>query len=259
MSLYYPCLVSSFFFFLQYWDTSNKQTKKGLLCLSYCTLLILLHRPFITKDDTLAKDSVKGTEKHASQSALDTCTQAAIRITEVSENMHYRDFLLVSWGFALYPVFTASLIHIHNCFNSDPKVSDIAKSNLVRSFAVVDKLGMLSPMAIGMGTVLKRVVSLSSLFVDDPEFLEKLNISKSTQEKESERSESHDSSGHQDIKHNTKDSLPNGSQHWFPDKVNITLKDDSLDPYSPSLNDGSWINQLCAPTQAKFDVKGNNL
>ncbi|KAG2200532.1 hypothetical protein INT47_012318 [Mucor saturninus] len=241
----------------------------GLLCLSYCTLLILLHRPFITKEDTLNKDS-SYSDNHASQSALEICTHAAIRITEVSERMHYRDFLLVSWGFALYPVFTASLIHIHNCFNPDSAISSVAKSNLVRAFAVVDKLGMLSPMAVGMGAVLKKVVALSSLFVDDPEFLSQLNMSNTpppptrTHPSQPATKDAHsrnpvavavavattpDAYAAEDSSTGTL------RQQWFPQ--GHAQKDVSLDLAQPAVNDGSWISQLYTPTQPTFGMKDN--
>lgn len=117
-------------------------------------------------------------QKLSSQSALTICTSAAIRIVELSESMHYRDFFMVSWGFALYPVFTAALIHIYNATNSDSIISDVAKSNLVRALQVVDKLCLLSPMAAGMGNILKKIVALSSIFKNDPDFISTVNIKK---------------------------------------------------------------------------------
>jgi hypothetical protein len=87
--------------------------------LSYCTLLILLHRPFIEKEG--------GEKTKSSLSSLSICTSAATRCVDVAASMHFRDFLLVSWNFAIYHVFTASLIHIHTVANSGSVVSDLAK------------------------------------------------------------------------------------------------------------------------------------
>lgn len=92
--------------------------------------------------------------------------------------MHYRDFLLISWGFALYPVFTAALIHIYNCSNSNSIVSDVAKFNLVRALGVMEKLCVLSPIATDMGLVLKKVICESPIFVNDPDFVSKVTINR---------------------------------------------------------------------------------
>ncbi|CEP17386.1 hypothetical protein [Parasitella parasitica] len=146
----------------------------GLICMSYCTVLILLHRPFIEKESNDNNSS-----RMSSRSSLTICTSAAIRIVEVSENMHYRDFLMVSWGFALYPLFTAALIHTYNCSNLDSIISDVAKSNLVRALAVVDKLCLLSPTTANMSNILKKVIAMSPIFVNDPDFVAMVNIKKS--------------------------------------------------------------------------------
>lgn len=58
--------------------------------------------------------------------------------------MHYRDFLLVSWNFAIYPVFTASLIHIYNATNKDRDTAEAAKSNLAKAVCVVERLAKVS-------------------------------------------------------------------------------------------------------------------
>lgn len=58
--------------------------------------------------------------------------------------MHYRDFLLVSWNFAIYPVFTASLIHIYNATNKDRDIAEAAKSNLAKAVYVVERLAKVS-------------------------------------------------------------------------------------------------------------------
>lgn len=132
----------------------------GLMYLSYCTLLILLHRPFIEKD---------GGQKQtrSSQSSLSICTSAATRCVDIAEKMHHRDFLLVSWNFAIYPVFTASLVHIHNASNPDNIVSDVAKSNLVKAMRVIKRLAMISNGAGNLYNILQQLIKQSNISVPD--------------------------------------------------------------------------------------------
>ncbi|CEP09457.1 hypothetical protein [Parasitella parasitica] len=134
----------------------------GLMYLSYCTLLILLHRPFIEKD---------GSQKtRSSQSSLSICTSAATRCVDIAEKMHYRDFLLVSWNFAIYPVFTASLIHIYNATNPDSIVSDIAKTNLAKACTVIKRLSKLSIGAAQLYDVLRQLTSIREISIDQSVF-----------------------------------------------------------------------------------------
>jgi hypothetical protein len=128
--------------------------------LSYCTLLILLHRPFIEKE---------GQKTRSSQSSLSICTSAATRCVDIAEKMHYRDFLLVSWNFAIYPVFTASLIHIYNAENPDSIVSDVAKSNLIKAACVIKRLSKLSPGAVKLYEILRTLMKLRDIHVDTSE------------------------------------------------------------------------------------------
>ncbi|KAL0140492.1 fungal-specific transcription factor domain-containing protein [Mucor lusitanicus] len=240
----------------------------GLICMSYCTLLILLHRPFIEKEPHNNKNS-----KMSSRSSLTICTSAAIRIVEVSESMHYRDFLMVSWGFALYPLFTAALIHIYNSSNPDSIVSDVAKSNLVRALAVVDKLCLLSPMTMNMSNILKKVIALSPIFVNDPEFVAMVNIKKSAVDSEGlervgdpySKPDDHtaaDSPSHQHA------SAPNANQsatgsslqdQWFSHGSSSSRpaakdKQPSIDQITAPAWDEDWLSQLYTPTQPNFNL-----
>ena len=147
-----------------------------MICLSYCTVLILLYRPFIQKVGNQNNTDHPKKNKLSSESSLAICTSAATRIVEVSENMHYRDFLMVSWGFALYPVFTATLIHIYNCSSEDSSTSELARSNLVRALAVVDRLCLLSPVASNMGDILKKIIIASPFLQRQPSALVSLKI-----------------------------------------------------------------------------------
>lgn len=130
--------------------------------LSYCTLLILLHRPFIEKDS--------GQKTRSSQSSFSICTSAATRCVDIAEKMHYRDFLLVSWNFAIYPVFTASLIHIYNATNPDSIVSDIAKTNLAKACGVIKRLSKMSIGAAQLYDVLGQLTRIQEISIDNSVF-----------------------------------------------------------------------------------------
>lgn len=245
----------------------------------------MLHRPFIEKQSTNRDTEDNGGNsrnktKLSSQSALTICTSAAIRIIEVSESMHYRDFLMVSWGFALYPVFTAALIHIHNSSNPDSIVSDVAKSNLVRALAVVDKLCLLSPMATSMGNILKKVIALSPIFVDDPDFFATVNIQKDSMEKEQNDSKVDTSISapvhlasekdgrispnmyqRSNMKKRVEEWEPTNDtellrSYWFPKDQHINKKRALDSDLTPMIDDGDWINQLYVRAQPTFAQKG---
>jgi hypothetical protein len=130
----------------------------GLMYLSYCTLLILLHRPFIEKE------GVEPTKSSAS--SLSICTSAATRCVDVAASMHFRDFLLVSWSFAIYQVFTASLIHIHTAANSGSVISDVAKGDLIKSVSVVKRLSKFSTTAGRIHQVLLRLMKMGNIPYD---------------------------------------------------------------------------------------------
>lgn len=238
----------------------------GLICMSYCTLLILLHRPFIEKESDSNKNS-----KMSSRSSLTICTSAAIRIVEVSENMSYRDFLMVSWGFALYPLFTAALIHTYNCSNPDSIVSDVAKSNLVRALAVVDKLCMLSPMTMNMSNILKKVIAMSPIFVNDPEFVAMVNIKKSAVDAECldrigdpySKPENHATElPNETLNRQEETRLPSSNNETLSDTLDSQWfnngptgdKQNPVNMTAPPAWDEDWLNQLYTPTQANFNI-----
>jgi hypothetical protein len=77
---------------------------------------------------------------------------------------------MVSWDFAVYPVLTASLIHIYNCSNDSSIVSDAAKSNLLRAMNVVDKLCSVTPCADNVAIILRKLVTKAKMFPSDPDF-----------------------------------------------------------------------------------------
>ncbi|KAI8378245.1 fungal-specific transcription factor domain-containing protein [Choanephora cucurbitarum] len=122
----------------------------AIMYMAYCTLLILLHRPFIEKN---------GEQKtRSSQSSLSICTSAATQCVAIAEKMHYRDFLLVAWNFAVYPVFTATLIHVNSASNPDPNVSDTAKSNLIRARKLLERLSRMSFAATQLHGIVDQLI-----------------------------------------------------------------------------------------------------
>ncbi|RCH82973.1 Transcriptional activator of fatty acid utilization, partial [Rhizopus stolonifer] len=138
----------------------------GPISLFYYTSLILLHRPFIKHDPE--------NKKLSSQTSLTICTSAAIKVIEISECMNYRDFLLVSWCFALYPLVSAILIHAFNAQSSDKTITTTAKSNLVRGLALMDKLNSLSPFKEHVENTIRTGILNSNLCKQDPELVQLL-------------------------------------------------------------------------------------
>ncbi|CAO3618900.1 unnamed protein product [Cunninghamella blakesleeana] len=117
---------------------------KGLVNVCYYTVLILIHRPFIVKDSSLL----------VSQVSLSICSNAAIRCVDIAEKIHSQDPILVTWGFIMYPIFIASLIHVYNAKHPDSIVSDVAKANLFRALNLLKRFNQLSPVAEKIYTAL---------------------------------------------------------------------------------------------------------
>ncbi|RCH92725.1 hypothetical protein CU097_001837 [Rhizopus azygosporus] len=151
-------------------DQTSIFPTSGIISLVYYTNLILLHRPFIKVN----KDSNKNT-KFSAQTSLAICTSAATKIVEISKKMRYKDYILVSCGYAFYPIVTATLIHIFNACNPEKSVSDPAKMNLLESLDMIDKLNhtMSSEDAIEM--MIRKSVLRSKLCTHDPVFAKMLH------------------------------------------------------------------------------------
>lgn len=116
----------------------------GLVNVCYYTVLILIHRPFIENDSSLL----------VSQVSLSICSNAAIRCVDIAEKIHSQDPILVTWGFVMYPIFIASLIHVYNAKHPDSIVSDVAKANLFRALNLLRRFSKLSPVANKIYTAL---------------------------------------------------------------------------------------------------------
>ncbi|CAO0801276.1 unnamed protein product [Mucor circinelloides] len=250
----------------------------GLMYLSYCTLLILLHRPFIEKDSNQ--------KTRSSQSSLSICTSAATRCVDIAEKMHYRDFLLVSWNFAIYPVFTASLIHIYNATNPDSIVSDIAKTNLAKACNVIKRLSKLSIGAAQLYDVLRQLTRIREISIDpsvfdeenDPDRDHAVKLAKkchghkvftSKLKKERKASEDSNNSINSDGAGRLSDVGRGSSTGQNSTKPHLHQRDSSTEVASPSLtilsdpevnnsanstptstNNGDWINGLYSCMQS---------
>lgn len=131
---------------------------------SYYTLLILLHRPFIEKEG--------GPNTRSSQSSLSICTSAATRILDVALKLNYRDWLLMSWNFVIYPVFTAAVIHINNATSPDKRLAQLAKENMVKSSTFIKNLAATSPGAAQLHYILDQLTKLRDITTGTDKILE---------------------------------------------------------------------------------------
>ncbi|KAI7899467.1 fungal-specific transcription factor domain-containing protein [Cokeromyces recurvatus] len=197
-------------------------TMSGLICISYCTVLILLHRPFIENN---------GKSKLSSQSSHTICTSAAIRIIEVFEKMHYQDFFMISW---------------------DAIIADVAKSHLIRALALVDKLCLLLPTTKNMVNILRKMIMLSSIFENDPEF-ENINIgcskdqchtSSNSQDRNDYDDDEHDSNTRETHQYSFLEQFSEAFQKsWVSGNGHLQTKDMG----SPLWNE-DWLSQLYTPS-----------
>ncbi|RCI05052.1 hypothetical protein CU098_013239, partial [Rhizopus stolonifer] len=141
-------------------------TGMGLLSLSYYVVLILLHRPFVRNDTDNDRS------KLSSKTSLAICTSAANKILDISHNMPYRDFLLLSWGYTFYPIVTATLIHAFNAHSPDKVISETAKLKLAQSLAFIDKVCPLLSAEDGIEKLLRKKL----LYSQEPKLLENQNM-----------------------------------------------------------------------------------
>ncbi|KAG1139911.1 hypothetical protein G6F37_010573 [Rhizopus arrhizus] len=206
----------------------------GLISISYYTLLILLHRPFIRQGTYNDKS------KLSSQTSLAICTSAANRVIEIADHMNYRDF---SWGYSLYSIITATLIHIFNARSPDKTVSQTAKSKLIRALAVIDKLNLLWPGKDGLENLLRKRILNSRLSAEDLEFAKQLK-------------------SQQQVKNSLQNTIPgiiNKHNHESvsttngPDQTleNHRLPEKKAEEYESTTftKDYNWLDQLYLPSQ----------
>lgn len=80
-----------------------------------------------------------------------------------------RDFLRFSWSFSSYTVFQASLIHLHNATNTDPRLAAPAKTNLLRAVACLNDMKKSWHIAQKACDMLKMLMELREIEFDEPE------------------------------------------------------------------------------------------
>lgn len=89
--------------------------------------------------------------------------------------MPHKDYVLVSCGYAFYPIVTATLIHIFNACNPEKTISDPAKMNLLESLDIIDKLNHTMSYEDGIEMMIRKSVLRSKLCTHDPAFAKMLH------------------------------------------------------------------------------------
>jgi len=133
----------------------------GMIALCYYTVLILLHRPFI-ESNLNGQNNAK-----SALSSLSICTSAATRCINVAEKMNFRESMLFSWNFVVYPVFSSSIIHIHNANSSDEKVRDTAKQYLIKSTALFKRLQSVTANAEIIYNIFVKILNIQEVDISE--------------------------------------------------------------------------------------------
>lgn len=132
-----------------------------MIALCYYTVLQLLHRPFIERSD-LGQNNAK-----SSLSSLSICTSAAIRCISIAEKMNFRESMLFSWNFVVYPVFSSSIIHVFNANSEDDKVRETAKINLKKSTNVFKRLQAITANAEVIYNIFVKVLNIQEIDISN--------------------------------------------------------------------------------------------
>ncbi|KAL0074955.1 fungal-specific transcription factor domain-containing protein [Phycomyces blakesleeanus] len=152
----------------------------GMLNMCYNCVLILLHRPFIVKDENENMTS-------AFQS-LSTCTAAAGQLLDVVEQMECEIFQSIPWSIAVYSIFQAAIIFLHNAKGENPYISIDGTKNLKRCSRLFQRDINISSTRIAK--VLSSLVATFSVFTDDEDILSASTAFSSTQNNYSSNSAS---------------------------------------------------------------------
>ncbi|KAF9187858.1 hypothetical protein BGZ50_001714 [Haplosporangium sp. Z 11] len=103
--------------------------------ISYYTVLILLHRPY------MVPSSLTKSKLSESMPSLNICVSAANSLTHLAERLVQDDNIQYCWSFLTYEVFTASLIHLTNSASLDIRLQSQARKNLVKAIGFMKALG----------------------------------------------------------------------------------------------------------------------
>ncbi|KAG0227092.1 hypothetical protein BGW42_003150, partial [Actinomortierella wolfii] len=102
--------------------------------ISYYTVLILLHRPF------MVPTSLTKSKLSESLPSFNICVSAANSITFLAE-ASAPEAVSISWYQSTYEIFTSSLIHLTNSASIDLRLQSNARKNLIKSIALLKSLG----------------------------------------------------------------------------------------------------------------------
>lgn len=133
----------------------------GMIALCYYTVLQLLHRPFIERNSN-GQSNAK-----SSLSSLSICTSAAIRCISTAEKMNFRESMLFSWNFVVYPVFSSSIIHVYNANSDDEKVRETAKVHLKKSTNVFKRLQAITANAEVIYDIFVKVLNIQEIDISN--------------------------------------------------------------------------------------------
>lgn len=133
----------------------------GMIALCYYTVLSLLHRPFIERNSQAQRNA------KSALSSLSICTSAAIRCINVAEKMNFRESMLFSWNFVVYPVFSSSIIHIHNANSDDEKLRETAKKYIIKSANLFKRLQSVTANAEQIYQIFVKVLDVQDLDIEE--------------------------------------------------------------------------------------------
>jgi hypothetical protein len=132
-----------------------------MIALCYYTVLSLLHRPFIERDNHTQRNA------KSALSSLSICTSAAIRCINVAEKMNFRESMLFSWNFVVYPVFSSSIIHIHNANSDDEKLKETAKRYITKSANLFKRLQSVTANAEQIYEIFVKILNVQDVDIEE--------------------------------------------------------------------------------------------
>lgn len=133
----------------------------GMIALCYYTVLSLLHRPFI-EHNLNGQNNAK-----SALSSLSICTSAATRCINVAEKMNFRESMLFSWNFVVYPVFSSSIVHVHNANSKDEKLRETAKIYLAKSASLFRRLQSVTANAEVIYNIFVKILNIQEVDIGD--------------------------------------------------------------------------------------------
>ncbi|KAG0198197.1 hypothetical protein BGX33_012525, partial [Mortierella sp. NVP41] len=116
-------------------DPAKLDRKVATIHVSYYSVLILLHRPYMVPS-ALTKSKLS-----ESMPSLNICVSAANSVTHLTARLTQPDSLKFVWSFTTYEVLTSSLIHLTNSASLDIRLQTQARKNLIRTIGHMKVLG----------------------------------------------------------------------------------------------------------------------